>query len=115
MADTLIFFCLCDIWGIHEIISNVLSYLIAATGSYFLNSTFVYREEKYSILKYLKFLTANTSVLVISTVSLALLSKYVAVKTVAKLITIPISVALNFVLQRFVVFKSGAQKQIEEK
>ena len=114
LVDSAVFFLMCDIWGIHEIFSNVTAYVFAATNSYFLNSRFVYHDTRFSLKRYTAFLSANVSVLVISTISILLLSKLVPYKIIAKLITIPITVCINFILQRFVVFKKSADKFIEE-
>lgn len=114
LIDSGVFFLMCDIAGINEIASNVTAYLLAATNSYFLNSRFVYRDAEFSLKKYTSFLTANVSVLIISTVSILLLTNFVPYKIIAKLITIPITVIINFVLQRFVVFRKSADKYISE-
>lgn len=114
VIDAAVFFLLCDIGGINEIISNVAAYVTAATNSYLLNSRFVYHEEKYTFGAYVKFLTANTSVLIISTLSIMLISRFVTYKIIAKLITIPITVVINFVFQRFIVFKKSAERLIKE-
>ena len=112
--DSAVLFLMCDIGGIHEVVSNVTAYIIAAANSYFLNSRFVYHESRFSLKKYAGFLSANVSVLIISTISLLLLSGLVPYKIIAKLITIPITVCINFILQRFVVFKKSADKFIKE-
>lgn len=114
VIDTAVFFLLCDIGGINEIISNVAAYVTAATNSYLLNSRFVYHEDKYTLGAYFKFLTANTSVLIISTLSIMLISRFVDYKIIAKLITIPVTVIINFVFQRFIVFKKSAERLIRE-
>lgn len=114
LIDSAVFFLMCDIAGINEIISNVAAYTVAATNSYFLNSRFVYHDAELSLKKYTAFLTANVSVLIISTIFILILTSYVPYKTVAKLISVPITVLINFVLQRFVVFKKSADKYINE-
>jgi putative flippase GtrA len=101
---------MCDICGIHEIISNITAYIISATNSYLLNSRFVFRDGKYTYKSYLKFLSANTFVLVISTLSVFLLSQRVSYKITAKLISIPI----NFIFLRFIVFKKSAECPVNE-
>ena len=95
VLDAVVFFLMCDICGIHEIISNITAYIISATNSYLLNSRFVFREGKYTYKSYLKFLSANTFVLVISTLSVFLLSQRVSYKITAKLISIPITVIIK--------------------
>lgn len=110
LLDTAGFFLLCDICGINELFSNVASYLISATNSYFLNSRLVYHAEKYSFGKYFQFLAGNICVLVISTLSIMIFARFFTVKTIAKLISMPITIILNFLIQRFIVFKKSADK-----
>ena len=114
VLDAVVFFLMCDICGIHEIISNIAAYIISATNSYLLNSRFVYHEEKYTYKSYLKFLSANTFVLVISTLSVFLFSQMVLYKITAKLISIPITVIINFIFLRFIVFKKSAERLVKE-
>ena len=110
IIDTAVFFVLCDIIGVWEIVSNCAAYIVSATNSYFMNSRFVYRDRKYSLKKYFGFLLGNVFVLIVSSLSLAVLSRFFSVKTVAKLITVPITVVLNFGFQRFILFKESADK-----
>ena len=110
VIDAGVFFVLCEILKINEIVSNVFAYLIAATNSYLMNSKGVYKEEKYSFVKYIKILIGNTSVLVISTLSLIALSGFVESNMIKKLITVPITTVLNFIFQRFILFKKSADK-----
>lgn len=110
IIDTVVFFLLCDICSINELFSNIASYLISATNSYFLNSRHVYHAEKYSFEKYFHFLAGNVCVLVISTLSIMFFSRFFTVKTIAKLISMPITIILNFFIQRFVIFKKSADK-----
>ena len=49
IIDTAVFFVLCDIIGVWEIVSNCAAYIVSATNSYFMNSRFVYRDRKYSL------------------------------------------------------------------
>lgn len=110
LIDTGVFFLLCDVAGVWELVSNIAAYLVSATNSYFMNSRFVYRADRYSFKKYLQFLAGNVFVLIVSSVSLAAFARFFAVKTIAKLITVPITVILNFAVQRFIVFKKSADK-----
>lgn len=110
LIDTAVFFLLCDFIGVWEIVSNVVAYLVSATNSYFLNSRFVYHTPSYSLKQYIQFLFGNVFVLIVSSISLVIFARFFAVKTIAKLITVPITVILNFIIQRFVVFKTSADK-----
>lgn len=114
VIDTAVFFLACDFFGLNEIVSNIIAYMTSATNSYFLNSKFVYKEERFTPMQYLKFLAGNTSVLIISSLSLMLFARFFKIKTLAKLITVPITVVLNFAFQRFVVFRKSADKAVKE-
>lgn len=110
LIDNGLFFVLCDCLLVDKIISNVVSYIVSATNSYLLNAKAVYKEEKYTFSKYFKFLLGNTSVLVISTLSLLIFSKFFKYQIIAKLLTVPITMILNFIFQRFILFKKSADK-----
>ncbi|MDY3928632.1 MAG: GtrA family protein [Clostridia bacterium] len=110
LIDAGVFYILCDISGINEIVSNTAAYLVSATNSYLMNSKGVYHEEKYSFSKYVKFLIGNTSVLIISTLSLIALSGVIKTNIIKKLVTVPITAVLNFIFQRFILFKNSADK-----
>lgn len=110
LIDNGVFFVLCDILNINIYFSNICGYILSATNSYFMNSLLVYKDKKNSIIKYAAFIAGNVSVLLISTAFIAVLSKYIEVKTVAKLISAPCTIILNFCFQRFVLFKKTADK-----
>lgn len=111
VIDTVVFFLLCDIAKLCELAANTLSYLVSATNSYFMNSWFVYRADEYSFRQFFRFLAGNIFVLIISSGSILLFAQFFKVKTTAKLISIPITGILNFLIQRFIIFG----KSIEEK
>ncbi len=114
LIDYGVFFILCDILKLNMVFSNVMAYILSATNSYFLNSSFVYNEKKLTLKKYAGFLSGNVFVLIISTVFIAVLSKYIPVKTISKLISAPITLVLNFLFQRFILFKKSADKINDE-
>ena len=108
------FFILCDILKLNMVFSNITSYILSATNSYFLNSSFVYKEKKFTLKKYAGFLSGNVFVLIISTIFIALFANYIPVKTIAKLISAPITLVLNFLFQRYILFKKSADKINED-
>ncbi len=114
LIDYGVFFILCDILRLNMVFSNVTAYILSATNSYLLNSSFVYKDKKFTLKKYAGFLSGNVFVLIISTVSIAVLSKYIPVKTIAKLISAPITLIFNFLFQRFILFKKRADKINDE-
>lgn len=110
LIDYGVFFVMCDILGINIYTSNVCGYVLSATNSYFMNSIFVYKDKKFGFKKYAAFLAGNISVLLLSTVFIAVLSNCIEVKTIAKLISAPFTILLNFCFQRFILFKKSADK-----
>lgn len=115
LIDNGVFFLMCDLLALNLIFSNIVGYLISATNSYFMNSLLVYKDKELCLKKYLAFIAGNISVLLISTVFTSVFSKYVTVKTLAKLISAPITVILNFFFQRFILFKKAAEKNISDR
>ena len=110
IIDTAVFFLMCDMLSLNEVVSNVSAYLISSANSYFMNSKFVYKVDKYSVKKYIHFISGNILVLIISSLSVMMFARFFEVKTIAKLISMPITVVLNFLIQRFVIFKKSADK-----
>ena len=114
LIDYGVFFVLCDILKLNMVFSNITSYVLAATNSYLLNSGLVYKDKNFTFKKFLGFLSGNVFVLIISTLFIALLSNYIQIKTIAKLISAPITLVLNFLIQRFIIFKKSADKINDE-
>lgn len=110
IIDTAVFFLLCDKLSLNEVISNMSAYLFSSANSYFMNSKFVYKAAKYSLKKYIHFICGNVLVLIISSLSVMIFASFFEVKTLAKLISMPITIVLNFIIQRFVIFKKSADK-----
>ncbi len=110
LIDYGVFFLLCDVLGLNLIFSNISGYVLSASNSYLINSRYVYKEERFAFKKYMAFLAGNISVLIISTVFISVLSEFTEVKTLAKLISAPITIILNFCFQRFILFKKSADK-----
>ena len=88
--------------------SNVLSWLVAVTFSYMMNSFITFGPESGHTLRwrdYLTFAASGVAGMVTSTATLLALS-YVLPLVVAKLLSILVSFAVNFSLSHFVVFKA---------
>jgi len=114
-VDVGVFFLMCDILNYSEITSNVTAYICCATGSYLLNSRFVYKENTYTLKRYFQFVTGNFTVLVISTVIILFISDFLCYKFLAKIIAIPITAIMNFTIQRFLIFWTSCDKQVDKK
>ncbi len=88
--------------------SNVLSWLVAVSFSYMMNSFITFGPESGRVLRwrdYLTFAASGVAGMVASTATLFALS-YVLPLVVAKLISILVSFAVNFSLSHFIVFKA---------
>lgn len=87
--------------------ANVLAWLIAATGSYVMNSYITFAKESGRVLRwrdYLSFMASGIAGMVANTVVVLVLS-YVIPVWVAKLIAIGVSFVVNFSLSHFFVFR----------
>lgn len=114
LVDLLTFFVMCDLLDFAEITSNIAAYLCCATSSYLINSRFVYKESSYSWKRYFQFVSGNFTVLVVSTAVIVFVSDFVSLKLLAKLVAMPVTVLLNFTIQRFLIFRLSADKQIDK-
>jgi len=88
--------------------ANVLSWLVAVSFSYTMNSFITFGPETGRVLRrrdYLTFVASGVAGMVASTATLFLLS-YVVNLLVAKLVSIGVSFVVNFSLSHFVVFKA---------
>lgn len=88
------------------IASNVTAWLIAASGSYAMNSFFTFRVESGRVLKrkdYFTFLLSGLLGVVTATITLLIFSRFVPVAA-AKLVSILVSFGVNFTMSNFVVF-----------
>ena len=96
--------------GMPLVLSNVLAWLVAVSGSYVMNTLITFRHELGRILRredYLKFVGSGILGVFAATTTLVVLSDYVEV-LVAKLVSILVSFATNFTMSHFVVFRPKA-------
>ena len=112
LVDLVTFFVMCDVLNFAEVTSNIAAYLCCATSSYLINSRYVYKENGYSLKRYFQFVTGNFLVLVISTAVIVFVSDFVELKLIAKLVAMPVTVLMNFTIQRFLIFRISADKQL---
>ena len=92
---------------VHYGLANLIAWFLGVTLSFFLNSVFVFKS-KIMIKNYFKFFASNIFGLTLSLVGLIILVELFLVNQLVAAITIiPLIVASNFVLQRFVVFKGS--------
>ena len=95
--------------------ANVLSWLVAVSFSYTMNSFITFGPETGRVLRrrdYLTFVASGVAGMVASTATLFLLSYFVHL-LVAKLVSIGVSFVVNFSLSHFVVFRPRPREKTE--
>jgi putative flippase GtrA len=92
------------------ILSNVIAWAIAVTGSYAMNTKITFGRETGGTLRwnhYLRFAASGILGVIIATTTLFVLSHYTSV-LIAKLSSIVAAFGTNFSMSHFVVFRSAA-------
>ena len=87
--------------------SNILSWYIAVSCSYVMNTLITFRAESGRVLRrkdYFHFVLSGIVGAVLATTALVVLSHFIAV-LVAKLVSIVVAFAANFTMSHFVVFR----------
>jgi putative flippase GtrA len=117
-VDFCVFLAAFNLLGLDLIPANVLSWLVAISGSYALNSFFTFAAESGRKLTWRRYATfvasgivgvvANTTTLVIAAAYLGPLGPRLSV-LIAKLLAIGVSFVVNFSMSHFVVFKPRAR------
>jgi len=95
--------------------ANVLSWLVAVSFSYTMNSVITFGPETGRVLRrrdYLTFVASGVAGMVTSTATLFVLSYFVPLLA-AKLVSIAVSFVVNFSLSHFVVFKARPREKAE--
>ncbi|MGE5302298.1 MAG: GtrA family protein [Alphaproteobacteria bacterium] len=110
VVNTLVDFAVFSIaWGLVELsplLSNLLAWFIAASGSYLMNCLITFAEEsggKIGLRTYLGFLASGVAGLIAGTAVL-LIAATLAPVLLAKLVAMVASFALNFLLSHFLIF-----------
>jgi putative flippase GtrA len=94
--------------GLPLIVSNVISWLIAVTGSYAMNTKITFGRETggaFSVGRYLRFAASGILGVIVATTVLVVLSSYTNVP-LAKLASIIAAFGFNFSMSHFVVFRN---------
>ena len=108
IIDVVIFYILVQFLHLHLIAANVLSWLVAVTGSYMMNSKITFGRETgglLSVKRYLRFAGSGILGVAISTTVLLALSSYISVPA-AKFASIIAGFGVNFCMSHFVVFRT---------
>jgi putative flippase GtrA len=93
--------------GLSIVPSNVMSWSVAVSGSYVMNSLTTFAKEsgrELSLKSYFSFTLSQVAGLVANTATV-LIASYVVPVLVAKLIAIGVSFLVNFSLSHFIVFR----------
>ncbi len=97
-----------QVLGIPLVPSNVLSWLVAVSGSYVMNSLITFRAELGRVLNrkgYLAFVASGILGVIVATSVLVMLSYFMPV-LLAKLASILTAFVVNFTMAHFVVFRA---------
>lgn len=111
-----IMFLILGIFGISLILSNILARLISSSFNFILNSKFVFKNEKYSYRKFLKYFMLAFAILMISTSCIYILNEIVLIpKLLAKLIVESIIFIFSWKFQKKYIFLNDIEKNINDK
>jgi putative flippase GtrA len=94
-------------FGLTLVVANIVSWMIAVSGSYALNSMTTFAAEsgrRLQLKAYGVFVLSGVAGLIANTTTLVVLS-YVMPVLIAKLVAIGVSFVVNFSLSHFVVFR----------
>jgi putative flippase GtrA len=107
-VDVTVFTGAVKIFSLPLIVSNVISWLVAVTGSYAMNSKITFGRETggaLSLHRYLRFAASGILGVVVATTVLVVFSHYTNV-AIAKFVSIVVGFGLNFCMSHFLVFRT---------
>ena len=107
-VDVSIFTIALQFLGLPLIVSNVISWLVAVTGSYAMNAKITFGRETggaLSVARYLRFVASGIAGVIVATSVLVLLAPYTNIP-IAKLASIIAGFGVNFCMSHFIVFRS---------
>jgi putative flippase GtrA len=99
-------------FGLPLVVANLLSWTVAVSGSYVMNSKFTFAAEsgsRLSLRRYAAFVASQVGGLVANTGTVLILS-YVIPEPLAKFLAIGVTFLFNFSLSHFVVFRTHVPK-----
>jgi putative flippase GtrA len=110
VVDVTIFFIAYNILHLPLILSNIIAWTVAVSGSYAMNTKITFGRETggaFRLAHYLRFAASGILGVIVETTTLVALSHYTGV-LVAKLISIVTAFGINFSMSHFVVFGTVA-------
>ena len=98
-----------NVFHIHYIISNIISWIIAVTFAYIINSKFVFesnKKNKEKIKEFISFVSCRILSLIIETISIYLMVDIIKLNSdISKIIAQFIVLVLNYLFSKFFTFK----------
>ena len=98
-----------NIFHIHYIISNILSWIVAVIFAYVINRRFVFNSkttDKQKMKEFINFIACRIATLVIETAFMYLMVDIIKINAdIAKLIAQFVTIVLNYVFSKFFTFK----------
>lgn len=98
-----------NVFHIHYIISNIISWIIAVTFAYIINSKFVFesnKKNKEKIKEFISFVSCRILSLIIETISMYLMVDIIKLNSdISKIIAQFIVLVLNYLFSKFFTFK----------
>lgn len=98
-----------NIFHIHYIISNIISWIIAVTFAYVINSKYVFgsnKKKKDRIKEFISFVSCRVLSLIIETLAMYLMVDIIDINSdISKIIAQFIVLVLNYVFSKFLTFK----------
>jgi putative flippase GtrA len=114
-VDVSVFTVALQFLGLPLIASNVISWLVAVTGSYTMNSKITFGRETggaLSLERYLRFAASGILGVIVATTVLVIFSRYTNVP-IAKFASIVAGFGLNFCMSHFLVFRGPKVDPVE--
>ena len=105
--DVLVFTAAYKLFALPLIASNVLSWLVAVSASYAMNTKLTFGRETGGIFRskdFVRFIGSGTVGVIVTTTTLVILSNYINIFA-AKFFSITVGFAVNFSMSHFVVFR----------
>ena len=96
-----------NIFHIHYIISNIISWIIAVTFAYIINSKYVFESDKKNKIKeFISFVSCRILSLIIETIAMYLMVDIITINDdISKIIAQFIVLVLNYIFSKFLTFK----------
>jgi putative flippase GtrA len=108
LVDASVFIILVQVFRLQLIPSNILSWAIAVTGSYLMNTKITFGQETGGLLsvgRFLRFAASGVLGVAVGTTVLVVVSNHTSIP-VAKLASIVAGFVVNFCMSHFVVFRA---------